>query len=64
MAATWTPESDTNTSWTDETANSAAKEQFELLIGGGFKLLIDSGSYYLKIQPQLSGAAWTADAES
>ena len=64
MAATWTPENETTTTWQEYVPDGTALLQSELLIGGGYKLLIDNGSYYLIIQPARNATTWTAEAES
>lgn len=45
----------------------SALDEANLEIGGGFKLLIDNGTYFLIIQPARSDTSWstvTMDSEA
>ena len=51
------------TAFTDVATTAVNVSQSELLIGGGFKLLIGD-TYNLIIQPSRSGTVWTDEAQS
>lgn len=55
------------TTWEGEVMEGSALDEANLEIGGGFKLLIDNGTYFLIIQPARSDTSWstvTMDSEA